>query len=150
MHLSSLPPYNVKVTEKNGKRYVYDPLRRKNVALTPEEWVRQCFVNYLILSKSYPPERIANEVTIHMNGIHKRCDTVVYNNYMDPLLIIEYKAPKVAITKEVFAQILRYNSALRVPFLIVSNGLVHYCCHIDYVNMKSTFRKDIPAYMEMR
>jgi hypothetical protein len=146
----NLPSYNIKVTGKDGKQYIYDPSRRKNFTLTPEEWVRQHFVNYLIISKSYPPDRIANEVIIHVNGIYKRCDTVVYNDYMAPLLIIEYKAPEVAVTEEIFAQISRYNSALKVPYLIVSNGLVHYCCHVDYVNMKNTFLKEIPTYFEIR
>jgi hypothetical protein len=150
MHPLNLPSYNVNVTEKDGKRYIYDPLRRKKVILTPEEWVRQHFVNYLITSKSYPPEHIANEVAVYVNGIYKRCDTVVYNNYMEPLLIVEYKAPEIAITEDVFAQISRYNSALKVPYLIVSNGLVHYCCYMDYTNMKSSFRKEIPAYTEIK
>jgi hypothetical protein len=150
MHSLNLPSYNAIMTEKGGKRYIYDSLRRKNVMLTPEEWVRQHFVNYLITSKSYPPERIANEVAIYVNGIYKRCDTVVYNNYMEPLLIVEYKAPEIAITEDIFAQISRYNSALKVPYLIVSNGLSHYCCHMDYANMESSFQKDIPAYTEIK
>jgi hypothetical protein len=150
MHSLNLPSYNIKMTEKGGKRYIFDPLRRKNVAFTPEEWVRQHFVNYLITSKAYPSERIANEVAIHVNGTSKRCDTVVYDNYMDPLLIIEYKAPDITITEDVFNQISRYNSALKVPYLIVSNGLMHYCCNMDYINMKSRFLKDIPAYTEIK
>jgi type I site-specific restriction endonuclease len=149
MRLLNLPLYDIKVTEKDGKKYIYDSFRRKNVALTPEEWVRQHFVNYLVTSKSYPPERIANEVAIHLNGTSKRCDTVVYDDYMEPLLIIEYKAPEIAITKDVFDQISRYNSALKVPYLIVSNGLAHYCCNMDYVNMKCDFLKEIPAYTEV-
>ncbi|MDR2775141.1 MAG: type I restriction enzyme HsdR N-terminal domain-containing protein [Tannerella sp.] len=150
MHPLNLPSYNVNVTEKDGKRYIYDPLRRKNVVLTPEEWVRQHFVNYLITSKSYPPERIANEVAVYVNGIYKRCDTIVYDNYMEPLLIVEYKAPEIVITENIFAQISRYNSALKVPCLIVSNGLAHYCCRMDYANMKSSFQKEIPAYTEIK
>ncbi|MDR0700269.1 MAG: type I restriction enzyme HsdR N-terminal domain-containing protein [Tannerella sp.] len=150
MYPLNLPSYNVIITEKDGKRYIYDPLRRKKVTLTPEEWVRQHFVNYLITLKSYPPEYIANEVAIYVNGIYKRCDTVVYNNYMEPLLIVEYKSPEIAITEDVFAQISRYNSALKAPYLIVSNGLAHYCCHMDYTNMKCSFRKDIPAYTEIK
>jgi type I site-specific restriction endonuclease len=149
MRLLNLPFCDIKLTEKDGKKYIYDPFRHKNVALTPEEWVRQHFVNYLVISKSYPPERIANEVAIHLNGTSKRCDTVVYNDYMEPLLIIEYKAPEVAVTRDVFNQISRYNSTLKVPYLIVSNGLTHYCCNMDYKNMKCDFLKDIPAYTEV-
>ncbi len=135
MQLLNLPLCHVKVSEKDGKKYIYDPLRRKYVAFTPEEWVRQHFVNYLVTVKSYPKERIANEVSIYVNGISKRCDTVVYDDYLQPLLIAEYKAPEIAITEEVFNQISRYNSALKVPYLIVSNGLKHYCCNMDYINM---------------
>jgi type I site-specific restriction endonuclease len=149
MHSLNLPSCDIKVTEKDGKKYIYDSFRHKNVALTPEEWVRQHFVNYLVTSKSYPSERIANEIAIQQNGIAKRCDTVVYDDYMEPLLIIEYKAPDVMITEEVFKQISRYNSTLKVPYLIVSNGLEHYCCNMDYVNMKCSFLKDIPAYTEI-
>lgn len=150
MQLLNLPLCHVKISEKDGKKYIHDPLRRKNVAFTPEEWVRQHFVSYLITVKFYPKERIANEVSIHVNGISKRCDTVVYDDYMQPLLIAEYKAPEITITEEVFNQISRYNSALKVPYLIVSNGLTHYCCNVDYINMKCDFLKDIPGYPELK
>lgn len=150
MRLLNLPSCSVKISEKDGRKYIYDPLRRKDVAFTPEEWVRQHFVNYLVADKSYPKERIANEVSIHVNGVSKRCDTVIYDDYMQPLLIAEYKAPEITITGEVFNQISRYNSALKVPYLIVSNGLEHYCCHMDYVNMKCVFCKDIPTYSEIK
>ena len=143
----NLPPYNTKLSKKDGKMFIFDPFRRKNVALTPEEWVRQHFVNFLVTVKSYPPERIANEVSIDVNSTSKRCDTVVYDNYLNPLVIIEYKATDVAITENVFDQISRYNSALRVPYLIVSNGLTHYCCYMDYESMKCSFLNDIPDYI---
>ena len=149
MQSLNLPPYKAKVSKKNGKMYIYDPLRRKDVALTPEEWVRQHFVNFLVTVKSYPLERIANEVCIDVNSTSKRCDTVIYDNYLSPLVIVEYKAPEVAITGDVFEQISRYNSTLRVPYLIVSNGLTHYCCYMDYQAMKCNFISDIPAYHDI-
>ncbi|MDR2915672.1 MAG: type I restriction enzyme HsdR N-terminal domain-containing protein, partial [Tannerella sp.] len=114
-----------------------------------EEWVRQHFVHFLITVRSYPPERIANEVCIHVNTTSKRCDTVVYDNYLNPLVIIEYKAPGVNITGEVFDQISRYNSALKVPYLIVSNGLLHYCCNLDYRTMQYRFVPEIPEYSSL-
>ena len=117
--------------------------------LTPEEWVRQHFVRFLISARSYPPTRIANEVSINVNTTSKRCDTVVYDNFLNPLVIIEYKAPEVAISNEVFNQIARYNSALRVPYLMVSNGLKHYCCRIDYETMECQFLNDIPYYTDI-
>ncbi|MDR3308839.1 MAG: type I restriction enzyme HsdR N-terminal domain-containing protein [Tannerella sp.] len=145
----NLPPIEGRISEDNGKTLIYDELRGKKIVLTPEEHVRQRFVNFLITVKNFPPERIANEVSINVNNTSKRCDTVVYDNYLDPLVIVEYKAPDVPITKAVFEQIARYNLALRAPYLIVSNGLTHYCCHIDYVSMSYSFLKDIPLFEEI-
>ena len=150
MQLLNLPPYNPKLSKRNGKVYIFDPLRRKDVALTPEEWVRQHFINFLITEKSYPAELIANEVCINVNSTSRRCDTVVYDNYLKPLVIIEYKAPEIAITGEVFEQVSRYNLALRVPYLIVSNGLTHYCCNMDYQAMKCGFMEEIPSYLDIK
>ena len=101
------PKFSVKVTEKAGKPSIWDPVRRKFVALTPEEWVRQHFVNYLVTEKSYPQELLANEVAVKLNGTSKRCDTVAYNRFLAPLMIIEYKAPHIEITSAVFDQIVR-------------------------------------------
>ena len=146
----NLPACQARLSKKNGKTFIFDPLRRKEVVLSPEEWVRQHFVHYLITSKSYPPERIANEVSIRVNSTLKRCDTVVYDDYLNPLAIIEYKAPEVIITSEVFDQVSRYNSALRVPYIIVSNGLKHYCCNLDYKTMDYCFMEDIPSYSQLK
>ncbi|MDR2148952.1 MAG: type I restriction enzyme HsdR N-terminal domain-containing protein [Tannerella sp.] len=145
----NLPKYNAKIIEKGGKSYIYDSLRRKHVALTPEEWVRQHFVRFLITDRLFPAGLIANEVTIDMNGASKRCDTVVYDRFLTPVVIVEYKAPDVKITEQVFDQIARYNSVLKVPYLIVSNGLVHYCCQIDYQTMTYVFLKEIPFFSEI-
>lgn len=142
----NLPSYTPKVSQKNGKRLIFDPIRRKHVALTPEEWVRQHFVNYLISEKKYPTELIANEVAISLNSLAKRCDTVVYNCFLEPLVVVEYKAPTIRITQDVFEQIARYNITLRVQYLIVSNGLQHYCCKIDYINQTYNYLEDIPSY----
>ena len=149
MQQLNLPPYKAGLSKKDGKTFIYDPVRRKDVALTPEEWVRQHFVNFLVTVKSYPPERIANEVSINVNSTSKRCDSVVYDDYLQPLVIVEYKAPDVTITGDVFEQISRYNLALRVPYLIVSNGITHYCCSMDYKEMKCCFMEDIPAYPDL-
>jgi len=150
MQILNLPFYEAQISESNGKRLIYDVLRRKNVALTPEEWVRQSFINYLVSVKSYPPARIANEVGITVNSTSKRCDTVVYDDFLNPLVIAEYKAPDINITSEVFNQITRYNFALKVPYLIVSNGLAHYCCSIDYDTMKYVFIPEIPDYKDIK
>ena len=142
----NLPSYETKITEKEGKTQIYDVLRKCHVALTPEEWVRQHFVHFLIDHKDYPATLMGNEVAITLNGMKRRCDTVVYDKTLKPRVIVEYKAPSVKITKEVFAQISRYNLILKVDYLIVSNGLQHYCCKMDYANSTFTFLQEIPEY----
>jgi hypothetical protein len=145
----NLPAFDVKVTEKNRKRMIFDPLRRKYVALTPEEWVRQHFVNYLIVEKRYPKDLLGNEITLQLNATTKRCDTIVYDRFLTPLMIVEYKSPDVPIKRAVFDQICRYNTSLKVRFLIVSNGIRHFCCRIDYETQTYTFLEDIPFYDEL-
>ena len=142
----NLPSYETKITEKEGKTQIYDVLRKCHVALTPEEWVRQHFVHFLIDHKGYPATLMGNEVAITLNGMKRRCDTVVYDKALKPRVIVEYKAPSVKITKEVFAQISRYNLILKVDYLIVSNGLQHYCWKMDYANSTFTFLQEIPEY----
>lgn len=146
MSLLNLPGYEAKIREKDGKREIFDRLRRCYVALTPEEWVRQHFVNMLIEHKGYPATLTANEVPITLNGMMRRCDTVVYDKNLRPIAIVEYKAPTVKIDEKVFAQIARYNLVLKVNFLIVSNGLQHFCCKMDYEKNSYSFLREIPAY----
>ena len=145
----NLPPYEAKIQQSNGKDQIFDDLRRCYVALTPEEWVRQHFVHMLIEHKGYPATLTANEVAISLNGMNRRCDTVVYDKGLKPRAIIEYKAPSVKIDGKVFSQIARYNLVLRVDYLIVSNGLHHYCCKMDYDNNSYTFLNEIPAYTDI-
>lgn len=142
----NLPDFQVKIAVTDGKKMIFDPLRRKYVALTPEEWVRQHFVHFLIQHKGYPSGLLANEVQLILNGTRKRCDTVLYDRTRTPRMIIEYKAPTVPITRQVFDQITRYNIALKVDYLIVSNGLEHYCCKVDYERFCCNFLKEIPDY----
>lgn len=142
----NLPQFDIKIKQENQKNYVFDTLRKKYVSLTPEEWVRQHFVNFLIHYKHYPAGLLGNEIQIQLNGTKKRCDTVLLDRQMRPRMIVEYKAPQVPITQEVFNQISRYNIVLNVDYLIVSNGLQHYCCKIDYSNHSFTFLPDIPDY----
>jgi len=149
MQSLNLPNYTKKLSQIKGKHFIYDPVRRKNVSLTPEEWVRQHFVNYLITEKNYPKERIANEVTISLNSMSRRCDTVVYNQFLEPIVIVEYKAPSIPITQDVFEQITRYNICLRVGTLIVTNGLAHYCCRIDYQTSSYAYLTEVPEYSQI-
>ena len=145
----NLPTFAAKVKEKDRKHTIFDPVRRKYVALTPEEWVRQHFVNYLITHKGYPKELLANEVPLKLNGTSKRCDSVAYNRFLAPLMIVEYKAPTIEITSAVFDQIVRYNMVLHVRYLAVSNGISHFCCKIDYENLTYSFLEGIPEYKEL-
>jgi hypothetical protein len=142
----NLPSFDKKVIQKDGKPFIFDIIRRQYVALTPEEWVRQHFVHYLISEKGYPQSLMANEVQLKLNGMSRRCDTVVYDRTLRPRVIVEYKAPTVNITQQVFDQICRYNMVLQVDYLIVSNGLVHYCCKVDNNTHTYTFLKGIPVH----
>lgn len=142
----NLPVYDAKIIIRNGKNVIFDQIRKRYVALTPEEYVRQHFVQYLINHKSYPIALLANEVTIRLNGTIKRCDTVLYRRDLTAKMIIEYKAPQIEITQDVFNQIVRYNIVLKVEYLIVSNGMKHYCCKINYDTQSYEFLNDIPSY----
>lgn len=143
----NLPAFDVKVTvNASGERAIYDRLRKKYVALTPEEWVRQHFVEFMIARRGYPASLMANEIGITLNGTKRRCDTVVFDRRGMPLTIVEYKSPDVAVTQKTFDQIVRYNMVLRARYLIVSNGLTHYCCAIDYDNHTYSFLADVPDY----
>lgn len=142
----NLPPFDINVKKIDGRMSVFDRLRRKYVSLTPEEWVRQHFINYLITVKKYPESLIANEIQIRLNTQKRRCDTIVYTRKLEPIAIVEYKSPDVQITQDVFDQIVRYNIVLKVAYLIVSNGLNHYCCKIDYTTQAFEYLPDIPMY----
>lgn len=145
----NLPTFDKKIIQKEGKPFIFDIIRRQHVALTPEEWVRQHFVHFLIAHKGFPQALMANEVQLKLNGMSRRCDTVVYDRTLRPRVIVEYKAPTVNITQQVFDQICRYNMVLQVDYLIVSNGLVHYCCKIDYSKKTYAFLKEIPEYTQI-
>ena len=145
----NLPQYEIKISEKDGKRMIFDFLRRKYVALTPEEWVRQHFVHFLIEHKGYPKGLIGNEIELQIGAKRLRCDSILYNKMAQPQMIIEYKAPTIPIQQKVFQQISTYNLLLKVDYLIVSNGIQHYCCKMDYDNQKCLFLKDIPEYEKL-
>lgn len=142
----NLPSYEFQVLKNGDDISIYDRLRKKFVALTPEENVRQHFVEYLIRERLFPAGLMNNEIAIMQNGIKRRCDTVVFDRTGEPLMIVEYKAPHVKITQEVFNQIYRYNLVLKVKYLVVTNGRVNYCCKIDYEARSCQFLSDIPMY----
>ncbi len=132
--------------KEDGILKVFDSLRSKYVALTPEEYVRQHFTAWLTGELQYPKSLVSNEVSIKLNNTRRRCDTVVFRSDGTPLMIVEYKAPTVAINQEVFDQIARYNLVLRSRYLVVSNGLNHYCCEMHYESDSYTFLPEIPKY----
>lgn len=145
----NLPPYEIKIQEKDNKRVIFDVLRRKYVALTPEEWVRQHFIHYLVNHKHYPAGLLANEIELKIGEKRLRCDTVLYDRTLQPRMIIEYKAPTVTLNQKVFDQVFTYNILLRVDYLIISNGMHHICCRIDKENHQYAFLEDIPDYEEL-
>jgi hypothetical protein len=128
---------------------IFDFLRRKHVALTPEEWVRQHFTHFLVEHKGYPKGLLGNEIELHIGDKKLRCDTILYNKEAQPQMIIEYKASSVQIQQKTFDQISAYNLLLHVDYLIVSNGLQHYCCKMDYEQQRYCFLKDIPDYEKL-
>ena len=142
----NLPPYPIKIQEKGEKRQIFDFRRRKWVALTPEEWVRQHFTHYLVEHKGYPQALLANEVELRIGEKRLRCDTLLYNKELRPRMIIEYKAPTIQIQQKTFDQISVYNLLLKVDYLVVSNGLCHYCCKMDYEHQSYQFLEDISNY----
>jgi hypothetical protein len=145
MEVLNLPRYSFRIKQGANGAQIMDRCRRRYVKLTPEEWVRQNMVEYLITEKHYPSALVANEACIELNGMHKRCDTVIYDRNGTPKVIVEYKAPSVKITQEVFDQIAMYNYQLHVDVLIVSNGLNHFCCKVDWYNHSYQFAKEIPV-----
>jgi predicted type IV restriction endonuclease len=142
----NLPDYKIKLSGAPDKPMILDVLRRKYVALTPEEWVRQHFIHFMIEQKGYPQNLLANEVKLKVGNKNLRADTVLYSRELKPRMIIEYKAPHIKITQKVFDQITVYNMLLHVDYLIVTNGLQHYCCKMDYASKKYLFLRDIPDY----
>ena len=134
----TLPPYDARIKIVEGRRMIFDTLRRKYVRLTPEEWVRQHFVHFLIIHKGFPSALIANEVKLKVGNKVLRADTVLYDTLFHPRMIIEYKSPDVAIGQAVFNQI------------IVSNGINHYICKMDYNGVPTySFLRDIPNYNDL-
>ncbi len=142
----NLPPFDVRVRNEAGRQQIFDVLRRRYVALTPEEWVRQHFVHFLIEHKGYPKGLLCNEIELRVGEKRLRCDTLLYNRDLKPLMIVEYKAPEIEITQRVFDQITAYNMLLHVDYLVISNGLQHFCCHMDYVRHSYVFLQDVPHF----
>lgn len=145
----NLPSFQKKLSGTQEHPRIFDILRRRYVSLTPEEWVRQHFIHFLTEHKGYPTALLANEISMNIGNKQLRADSVLYDRTLRPRMIIEYKAPTVAITQKVFDQITIYNMLLHVDYLVVSNGLQHYCCHMNYEDHTYEFLQDIPQYNEL-
>jgi hypothetical protein len=142
----NLPPYPFKISDKDGQLTLFDETRKKHIIITPEEWVRQHFVQYLINQKKYPKTLIKLEGGLRLNGMAKRSDIVVFNASGEKILMVECKAPSVSINQKVFDQIARYNMTHQIALLAVTNGLEHYYCRIDFENGTYQFIGDLPDY----
>ncbi len=149
MEKLNLPSYNIKLKTIGKKQKIFDILRKKYFILTPEEWVRQHFIHLLIEHLGYPASLLANEVTLHLGDKTIRADSILYDIYLKPKMIIEYKAPNIKINQSVFNQITAYNLILRVKYLVVSNGVKTYVCKIDYDSNKYIFLEEIPKYSDL-
>ena len=145
----NLPSFAIKLSGTQEHPRIFDILRHRYVALTPEEWVRQHFVHYLIEHKGYPAALMANEISLAIGNKKLRADSVLYDRELHPKMIIEYKAPSIPITQKVFNQIMAYNLQLHAPYLVVSNGIKHYCCKLDNVGKKYLFLSTMPCYEEI-
>jgi len=142
----NLPNAALKTKLVEGTTQVFDAVRKKYLILTPEEWVRQHFIHYLNKEKNYPFGLMGVEKMVKYNSLKTRADIVLYTADGKPNVIVECKAPNVKITQDAFNQIAKYNYKLRVKYLVVTNGLQHFCCEMDYENNKITFLEEIPEY----
>jgi hypothetical protein len=142
----NLPVYPFRIKTVDGRRSIFDTFRKRWVALTPEEWVRQHFVRFLAEELGYPVALIAVERSLKINQHDFRADVVVFSRTGNPLLVVECKAPEVKIGQQVFDQVARYNLDFQVDWLVVTNGLSHYCCRLDRANNRCIFAEQIPYY----
>lgn len=142
----NLPKYSFRIKNRENKLYIFDKIRKKDLLLTEEEWVRQNFVSYLHEDKKYPLSLIALEKQCKVNDLVKRTDILVFDKAGSPFIIVECKAPQIQISQDTFDQIARYNMKLNAAYLIVTNGLQHYFCQMDHKAMRYQFLKEIPDY----
>lgn len=146
MQKLNFPNYSFRFKNSENKTYIFDVIRKKFLLLTPEEWVRQHVVNFLIEEMNYPKSLINVEKLVKLNGINKRYDAVVFRNDGSIFLLVECKAPEVNITQQTFDQIAQYNLVLKAENLMVTNGLNHYFCQMDFENEQYIFLKELPRF----
>ncbi|MES2419468.1 MAG: type I restriction enzyme HsdR N-terminal domain-containing protein [Bacteroidota bacterium] len=145
----NLPTYPFKITQRDNSYFIFDEIRKKHLVLTPEEWVRQHFIRFLIHEKKFPSTLLQIESGLNLNQTRKRSDILVYTNLGDKIMVIECKAPTVPITQATFDQAARYNSVYKAKWLAVSNGLQHYYAKIDHENGQFLLVEELPMYKEL-
>lgn len=146
----NLPKAPLQLKESGGKRMVFDSLRRKWVALTPEEWVRQHFIHYLCTYRGVPRGLLGVEVAFSMNGVNHRADVIVYGADATPLLVVECKAPEVSLSSNSLGQVVRYNSYFKAPFVAITNGLKHYAVEVCWDSGEYRVLDSVPDYGTMK
>lgn len=145
----NFPSSDLRIREVNNRKEIFDPLRKKFVLLTDEEWVRQNLISYLATDRKVPLSMMASERGLLVNNMPKRFDLLIFSTDGNPLMIIECKAPHVPVDEEVFYQAARYNITLQVEYLLITNGLEHHCIKINYDTGETKFLKEMPLYHEL-
>lgn len=145
----NLPPYPFKITLREEQHFIFDEIRKKHLVLTPEEWVRQHFIHYLIVEKKFPRSLIQIEGGLNLNDRQKRTDIVIFNNLGERIMVIECKAPAIKISQGVFDQASRYNSVHKAKWLVVTNGLKHCYAQINHIESSFHFYEDLPDYINL-
>ena len=145
----NFPEYSFSCRQENEKEFIFDPIRKKWVVLTPEEWVRQHLVQFLISDRQVPVGLIALEKTVTINRLTKRFDLLIYSPQAQPIFLAECKAPGVLLSQNVLDQVARYNLAYQVPYLLITNGLSHYCCKVDHQKNKIILLSEVPLFSSM-
>ena len=148
MEKLNFPDYLFSLKSKENKSYIFDVIRKKWLVLSPEEWVRQHCVHFLINNKNYPASLIQVEKTIEVNQTKKRYDLIAYNKNKEVEILVECKSPRVAITQTTFDQVAQYNFTLKSNYLMITNGIKHYYCEMDFDKKSYTFLKELPKYMK--
>lgn len=146
MQTLNLPQFDHVIKNEGEKTTIFDVIRKKHVVLTPEEWVRQHFIHFLISCYQYPKSLIRNEGGHAFNTLRKRTDILVYSRNAEPFMLVECKAAHVKIDQKVFRQASIYNKSIKAKYLVVTNGLTHFCCEIDHINSSYKFIPDLPAF----
>jgi len=145
----NLPEYIFRIKKQTDRLLIFDSQRKRYVSLTPEEWVRQNFIRFLVEVKGYPAALLAIEKQLNMNGMKKRCDAILFDKDAKPIMIIELKAPNVPISQSTFDQVAVYNAKLKVDFFMISNGMEHFCCRVNTKTARYEYFPEIPDYKSL-